>query len=546
MTFARSTLRAPLAGIIATAIFLGGSIAASAPAAAAPGVQKPFSDLELMVGRGQLINLPAPISDVFVSNEQVADIQVRSPTQIYVFAKTSGEATVYATTKAGTVAWSANVRVGDSFVTVSQLLKAAMPDSDIKAITMNGVILLTGTVKSPSDSAEAQQIVQDFVGEKTKVITRLRSATPLQVNLQVKIAEVNRTLVKEFGVNLLTRDTTNGFQFGVAQGRNFGSIGPTDLSGFPKLDASSVFGLPAGSLSLPFNPQTGQFITGGTTYDFKNLALGAGKTSLGLAGRLFGLDVASAVDMAEQEGLLTTLAQPNLTALSGETASFLAGGEFPIPISQRQGEITVEYKQYGVSLSFTPTVLDNGRISMRVRPEVSELSTAGSVRLNGFDIPGLSTRRTETTVELGSGQAFMIGGLLSSSNNNIIDRTPGAGNVPVLGALFRSTRYKRNETELVIIVTPYLVKPVSANEIALPTDGYKAPTDMEAFLFGKSYAGTSGGERPKPSMAPPSQSVQPEIGATLPNAIPQAAQASPAQPRKGKAKPGVAPGFSGN
>ncbi len=546
MNIARSHLRAPLTSILAAAIALGGAFVVAAPASAASGAQKPSSDLELSVGRGQLINLNVPITDVFVSNETVADVQVKSPTQIYVFAKTPGEASVYATAKGGAVAWSANVRVGANFNSIDQLLKTAMPEADVKATSMNGVILLTGTVKAPSDSAEAQQLVQDFVGEKTKVITRLRTATPLQVNLQVKIAEVDRTLVKEFGANLLTRDTTNGFGFGIAQGRNFGSIGPSDLSTFPKLDASGLYGLPAGSLSLPFNPTTGQFLTGGTTYDFKNLALGAGKTSLGLAGKLFGLDVAAAVDMAEQEGLLTTLAQPNLTALSGETASFLAGGEFPIPISQRQGEITIEYKQYGVSLSFTPIVLDNGRISMRVRPEVSELSSSGSVRLNGFDIPGISTRRAETTVELGSGQSFVIGGLLSSSNNNIIDRTPGVGNVPVLGALFRSTRYKRNETELMIIVTPYLVKPVSANEIALPTDGYKAPTDLEAFVLGKSYSGTSGGERPKPTMAPPAQTVQPQLSSTLPP-MPQAAQAGSGKPQKGKTKASsAAPGFSGN
>jgi pilus assembly protein CpaC len=552
MTIVRSKLRAPLVGLLASAIALAATLAPMTQAVAAPGTQKPTSELELSVGRGQLVNLPAPISDVFVSNETVADVQVKSPTQIYVFAKIPGEASVYATTKGGAVAWSANVKVGANFNSIDQLLRAAMPEAEIKVTPMNGIILLTGSVKAPSDSADAQNLVQEFVGEKTKVISRLRTATPLQVNLQVKIAEVNRSLVKEFGVNLLTRDTTNGFQFGIAQGRNFGSIAPTDLGGFPKLDASSVYGLPAGSISLPFDPRTGQFLVGGTTFDYKNLALGAGKTSMALAGRLFGLDVASALDMAEKEGLLTTLAQPNLTALSGETASFLAGGEFPIPVALTRGELAIEYKQYGVSLAFTPTVLDNGRISMRVRPEVSELSAAGAVKLNGFEIPGISTRRAETTVELGSGQSFMIGGLLSSSNNNIIDRTPGAGNVPVLGALFRSTSYKRNETELVIIVTPYLVKPVSASEIALPTDGYKAPTDLEAFVFGKSYSGTSGGERPKPTMSTSSQGVQPQLSSTLPSNLPQSAQAEPVRSTKGKTKskagvsPGVSPGFSGN
>ena len=172
---------------------------------------------------------------------------------------------------------------------------------------------------------------------------------------------------------------------------------------------------------------------------------------------------------------MTTLAEPTLTALSGETASFLAGGEFPVPISSSLGSVTVEYKQYGVGLAFTPIVLADGRISMRVRPEVSELSNEGSVKLGDFIIPALVTRRAETTVELGSGQSFMIAGLLRNTNANDINKAPFLGDLPILGALFRSTKYRRAETELVIIVTPYLVRPVS-NQLALPTDGYRAPT----------------------------------------------------------------------
>jgi len=514
MAFAPQILRSPLTGGIATAIALAlGGLAATPSLAAPTTTQRPAGDMSLSVGRGQLITLSAPISDVFVSNDAVADVQVKSPTQIYVFAKGAGETSIYATAKSGAVVFSTNVRVGNNISSVDQMLRIAMPEAQIASTTMNGMVLLTGTVKSPGDGVEAERLVQAYVGDSMKVISRLRTATPLQVNLQVKIAEVNRTLVKEIGVNLLTRDMSNGFQLGLAQGRTFGSITNASTAGLPTLDASSLYGLPAGSISLPFDLKTGQFVTsGGSAYNFGQLALGAGKASIGLAGKLFGIDVASALDLAEQEGMVTTLAQPNLTALSGETASFLAGGEFPIPISQSQGEVTIEYKQYGVSLAFTPTVLENGRISMRVRPEVSELTTEGTVRLNGFDIPGISTRRTETTVELGSGQAFMIGGLLRSTNSNVIDRTPGAGNVPVLGALFRSTRFRKNETELVIIVTPYLVKPVSANDIALPTDGYKNPTDLERVLLGKTSS-KSGEDRPKPTMVAPNQRVMPEFGA---------------------------------
>jgi pilus assembly protein CpaC len=188
--------------------------------------------------------------------------------------------------------------------------------------------------------------------------------------------------------------------------------------------------------------------------------------------------------------------------LSGETASFLAGGEFPIPVSQALGAVTVEYKQYGVGLAFTPVVLADGRISMRVRPEVSQLSEAGAVKLNGFTVPALTTRRAETTVELGSGQSFMIAGLLQNSNSNNIEKAPFLGDVPVLGALFRSTKFRRDETELVIIVTPYLVKPVST-QMATPADGYRAPDDVKRNFLGQSYSGKSGFVQPTAVPASP-------------------------------------------
>jgi pilus assembly protein CpaC len=506
---------------LATATALAASLAAMViptfQAQAQTVSHRATGDVSLSQGRGQLITLTEAISDVMVSNPAVADVQVRSPKQIYIYAKQKGESTIFATTSAGRVVYSTNVRVASNLNSVSDVLAAAMPEANLQATTMNGLILLTGTVASPEDGAEAERLVKAFVGDDIEVVSRLRTATPLQVNLQVKIAEVSRDVIKKIGVNLLSRDTTGGFLFGVAQGRNFGSIGPLDTSAFPKLDASSVFGLPAGSLSLPFNPQTGQFVTGGTTYDLKNLGLGGGSTNLGVAGKLLGVDIAGALDLAEADGLVTTLAQPNLTALSGETASFLAGGEIPIPISQSLGQVSIEYKQYGVSLAFTPTVLADGRISMRVRPEVSQLTSAGSVQINGFTVPGLTTRRAETTVELGSGQSFMIGGLLQNTHNNSVDKAPGLGDLPILGSLFRSNSFRRNETELVIVITPYLVKPVSANQIALPTDGYRAPTDAQRFLMGQVYDGKSNEGRPMPSMGnPQTVPASPSIGAAQP------------------------------
>ncbi|WP_333980953.1 hypothetical protein [Sphingomonas aerolata] len=215
--------------------------------------------------------------------------------------------------------------------------------------------------------------------------------------------------------------------------------------------------------------------------------------------------------------------------MSGETGTFLAGGEVPIPIAQALGTVSVEYKQYGVSLAYTPTVLSDGRISLRVRPEVSQLDYSNAVTLNGTRVPGLTTRRTETTVELGSGQSMMISGLLSNNHNNTYDKTPGLASLPIIGALFRSNSFQRNETELVVIITPYLVKPVNnPADIALPTDGYKAPTDAGRVLLGDLGGGTTGGRRPVPSVAPMGY-ANPAIGA--------AARSAPSRPATRSSRP---------
>jgi pilus assembly protein CpaC len=335
----------------------------------------------------------------------------------------------------------------------------------------------------------------------------------------------------------MTRDTTGGFQFGLSSGQRLpGTIGTPDLSNLPRLDASSRFGLPAGSLTLPFDPARGDFVLPGTgsTYQFNRPTTG---NALNFAGKLLGLDVLSALDLGERIGQVTTLTNPNLTALSGETSTFLAGGEIPIPISQGLGAISVEYKQFGVSLAYTPTVLSDGRISLRVRPEVSQLNYQNGVQMGGTIVPGISTRRAETTVELGSGQSFVIAGLLQNTHDNSIDKTPGLGDVPVLGALFRSNAFQRGETELVIVVTPYLVKPVNANEVVLPTDGYKAPTDLERVFLGELGGGKTGLDRPKPRMAAPSGG-EPSVGAASP-LTPEPQQAPAPQPQQPLATPAL-------
>lgn len=480
----------------------------AARAAGDPGDSTVASDgsgaMELNTGRARLITLSRPMTDLFVADDSVADVQVRSPTQLYIYGKKPGETTVSATGRGGAVVYATTVRVGNNIGSVGRMLKLAMPEATITTTPMNGLILLTGTVAAPDDAAEAERLVQAFVGKDTKIISRLKTATPLQVNLQVRIAEVNRNYVKTIGVNLLNRDSnSSGFLFGIGTGRaGAGSI----------TTGTNAAGQPA------------------TQYGF-NRGSGTGSV-LGLGGRVLGMDLLAAIDLGETLGQVSTLANPNLTALSGETATFLAGGEIPIPLATGLGTVSVEYKQYGVSLSYTPTVLADGRISLRVRPEVSQITSVGAVTVSGTQIPALTTRRAETTLELGSGQSMMIGGLLSNTRDNSIDKTPWLADLPLIGSLFRSNAYRRNETELVIIITPYLVKPVNSQaDIALPSDGQRAPNDAERVLLGQVGAATNE-PRPVPGMAAP---VQGRPVTAAPSASPPP---SPSAARKGTPMPG--------
>jgi len=508
------------------------------------GSQRPTSEVLLSIGEGEMVSLPQSVANVWVSNPDVADVYVTNPRQINLFGKAAGEATIFATSASGAVVYATNVRVNQNISSLDRMLKIAMPDATIRVTTAGQLAVLTGTVASPDDSQQAERLVIAALNPgvnttdgnaalKMAVINRLKTATPLQVNLQVRFAEVSRSFVKNVGVNVTTKDSTGGFKFGLSQGRSPGAFSAADLARFPNARIPIANG---GYIEGPYDPSTGQFINPNTG-SVANVAQGAEFGTVGLAGRLLGLDVLAALDLGETIGQVTTLATPNLTALSGETASFLAGGEIPIPLAQALGTTSVEFKEYGVSLSFTPTVLADGRISLRVRPEVSQLSSAGAVQLNGLTIPALTTRRSETTVEMGSGESMVIGGLLQNSHNNQILKVPGAGDIPILGALFRSNAFQRNETELMIVITPYLVKPVNANQIVLPTDGYQAPNDLQRIIGGQ-LSGIGGGDRPKPSMAP--DSAMPTIGAMSPAPVSPAFQA-PARPASQFVKPAAAP-----
>lgn len=527
----------------ALAVAMGTTALVALPAAAqAQAAKAGEKQLTLSIGDAQQINLSSPVTDVVVADPRVADVDITSNKKLYILGKAPGMTDVVATDAAGRTVYRAKVLVGGNLSSLDQMLNLAMPDADIQVTTMGNVVMLTGTVAQPGEAAEAEELANAFVASTgggnvtgTKVINRIKTATPLQINLQVRVAEVSRSLAKEISGNLKTRDTTGGFLGGIYRGRDIADIADVSAgAGLPVIDASAQFGLPAGSLSLPFNPATGQFVTGDVTqYTFK---IPPGTNVLAAAGKLFGLNMAAAFDLSERAGLVSTLANPNLTTVSGETAEFLAGGRFPIVTSSNNG-VSVQYETYGVNLTYTPVVLSDGRISLRVRSEVSDISSQGAVRVGGLEVPATTTRMAETTVELGSGQSMMIAGLLSNQLSSSVDKLPGAGDIPVLGALFKSNGWRRNETELMIIVTPYLVKPVSDSEIKLPTDGIHSANDAERILLGKVTSDKGDKTRPMATIAP-APSNGPEMGSV--------SDATPALPnKKEKAQASASgPGFS--
>jgi len=460
---------------LAVAIASTATVVVAVPANAQKGSDK---QLTLSIGEVHQLNLGSAVTDVVVADPRVADVEVTSNKRVYILAKGAGMTDLVATDAAGRTVYRAKILVGGNLSSLDQLLKMAMPDADIQVSTMNNIVLLTGTVAQPDDSAEAETLANAFVATTnagnstgTTIINRLKTATPLQINLQVRVAEVSRTLSKEISGNL--------------RGANSG----TDSGGQPYF----------------FGVGRGRDITDNNTVTFPS-----GTNIIAGIGRLFGIDVEAALDMSERAGLTSTLANPNLTTVSGETAEFLAGGRFPIVTSSNNG-VSVQYETYGINLTYTPIVLSDGRISLRVRTEVSDISSTGAVRLNGLEVPATTTRMAETTVELGSGQSMMIAGLLSNQLGSSVDKMPGAADIPVLGALFKSNGWRRNETELMIIITPYLVKPVSESQIKLPTDGIHSIDDAQRIIMGKVIDKNASVNRPSPSIAP-AASNGPEMG----------------------------------
>ena len=390
------------------------------------------AELKLPIGEGQLIRLSRPAASVFVADTEIADVHVRSPRLIYVMAKAPGATTLFAIDDSERVIMGTDILVGFNEERLARLIRQHAPESDISVGSINDALVLSGEVPSAASGEEILRLASRFVGADESqrdawLINRLTVTTPNQVNLRVRVAEVSRDAARSLGINWSAVGNLGDIAIGLATGR-------------------------------PIRNDEG---------DLLRPSDGGGAVFGGFASDDAQIDVL--IDALQSRGLISILAEPNLTARSGEPASFLAGGEYPIPVPQGQDQITIEYKRFGVSLSFVATVLAPDRISLEVRPEVSQLSNAGAITLQGITVPALTTRRAETTVELGSGQSFAIAGLLQNTLSRDVEGLPGLSDIPVIGQLFRSTRFLENKSELVIIVTPYLVRPVS-QPLVTPVD----------------------------------------------------------------------------
>ncbi|MGE0109573.1 MAG: pilus assembly protein N-terminal domain-containing protein [Bdellovibrionales bacterium] len=403
--------------------------------------------IDIATNKSAVVELGIPAATVFIANPEIADVQVVTPTRIMVMGKKIGETTLLISDDLGHELANRTIVVSTNIAELKRAIKEIAPDDDITAKAVPNGVVLSGYADDATTLEMVRRVATRYVPvQDGDIINNVKLHANNQIQIQVRFAEVSRDVDKRFGINWETFIDAGALMFGVASGEAISAVTAGSLS------RTSVGDLTNDSLGFSYSGRNG--------------------------------NVNGIIDALAKNGLVTILAEPTLTAMSGETASFLAGGEFPVPIPQGEN-ISIEWKQYGVSLAFTPTILGNDRINLHVRPEVSQLSDIGSVTLDSIEIPSLTTRRAETTVELASGQSFAIAGLLNNNKTQSINKFPFLGDVPILGALFRSTRYQNSESELVIIITPYLVKPTTQEKLALPTDGYKHPTDAERLLLNR-------------------------------------------------------------
>lgn len=416
--------------------------------------------IQVEINKGSMVKLDRPASSVVVADPLTADVQVVSPKLVFVHGKKVGETSIYAVDGADEEILNATIEVTHNLSGLNRAVKRAAPDADVDFKTVGGGLVMDGMASSIAESDTIRNIASSYMGDKEKMVNMLTTAGSDQVMLQVRIVEMTRDSVKRFGINMQNAFQVGNLDLQVLQGADI------------LFDQDSKLG--------PDN----KWETGNRTGVLDRL----GGQNTQIVGRYRNGRVNNLVDALETEGLATTLAEPTLTTTSGKPASFLAGGEFPISVKGSDGDISVEYKPFGVSLKFTPVVMSQDRMSIDVAPEVSSISFDNPIASNGINNPILLTRKAQSTIELGSGATFALAGLIKNDSSNTVTKFPGLGDVPVLGGLFRSNAFQTNQSELVILVTPYIVRPVSdPTKLKTPSDGLIQPSDFQRLLLGNLY-----------------------------------------------------------
>lgn len=427
--------------------------------------------------KSMMVELPRELRDVVVSNPEFLDAVVQSSNRVYLIGKKIGSSNAFFFDGNGEQVLILEVRVEPDMGPLDAMFRKLLPGSNIRTEVLNDTLILTGSVRSPMDSNRAVDIASRFAvsnpqgadRQKGKVINMLAIEGDDQVMLRVTVAEVQRSAMKQLGINLGAQLTS-------------GNLTTTLLTdnALPLSAAAGLGGLPLAAVGLGAAGCTvGQvcLFDRGSNNIFRN----SGSASFYDAGTT---RISQAIRALERHGLVKTLAEPNLTAVSGETAKFLAGGEYPFPSVDTLGAITVTFKEFGVGLSFTPVVLTEGRISLKIETEVSELDSSRQITIGGTSIPAIKKRSAKSTVEMGSGASLALAGMISDDVRQNIDGVPGLKDMPVLGTLFRSRDFVRNETELVVIVTPFMVRPTSRQKLTRPDDGLAPASEVRASLMG--------------------------------------------------------------
>lgn len=433
--------------MIALSLALAG--ASVQPALAQSGVYGVHAgSLEVALNKSQVVSADRAIDRAMVGNPEIADVLPISDRSIYVLGKSMGTTSLTLYDRTNKVIAIMDVSVGPDVDGIRREIDSLIPDEAVDARISGGKIILSGSVSDAGVASRAARIAEAFAGGS--VVNLITVGGSQQVMLEVRFAEVNRTVGEELGVSGFGISGNDGFAIG--DGAGAGGVGGD------------------GDSTLSLDGVTGAYGVFRTIFSIGDL------------------DIDAVLDVLERKGMSKTLAEPTLIALSGQPASFLAGGEFPVPVAQDDGDgITVQFKPFGVSLGFTPTVLGDGVINLIVEPEVSSIDSSAAVTVNGTSVPGVQTRRASTTLELRDGESFAIAGLLRQDFQTSVRQLPILGSIPILGSLFRSTSFQKGETELLIVVTPRLVKPIRPEQVMLPTDRVEDPDVLDTLLAGDDY-----------------------------------------------------------